>query len=130
MPSILGANTLSSGGYDVANSLRFNSGSSDSLTLSTTAGNRTTWTFSTWFKRSKLSVLQSILEHDDSNYFRVRITSGDVFEVFDSNSAILYPSASVTVLLLLKLGDLVLLRMIFALLSIELVDVLNLLLKN
>ncbi|MDA9947362.1 LamG domain-containing protein, partial [bacterium] len=70
----------------VANSLRFNSGSSDSLTRSTTAGNRTTWTFSTWFKRSKLGVLQSILEHDDSNYFRVRITSGDVFEVFDSNT--------------------------------------------
>jgi len=83
--TILPANTLS-GGYDVANSLRFNSGSSDSLTLSTTAGNRTTWTFSTWFKRSKLGVLQSILEHDDSNYFRVRITSGDVFEVFDSNT--------------------------------------------
>ena len=86
MPSILGANTLSSGSYDVANSLRFNSGSSESLTLSTTAGTRTTWTFSTWFKRSKLGVLQSILEHDDSNYFRVRITSGDVFEVFDSNT--------------------------------------------
>tara|TARA_R110000823_G_scaffold291806_1_gene410209 strand:+ start:1078 stop:2469 length:1392 start_codon:yes stop_codon:yes gene_type:complete len=84
---ILPANSASSGGgYDVANSLRFNSGSSDSLTRSTTAGNRTTWTFSTWFKRSKLGVLQSILEHDDSNYFRVRITSGDVFEVFDSNT--------------------------------------------
>ena len=82
--TILPANTLS-GGYDVDNSLRFNSGSSDSLTLSTTAGNRTTWTFSTWFKRSKLGVLQSILEHDDTNYFRVRITSGDVLEVFDSN---------------------------------------------
>jgi len=86
MPLIIPANSAVSGGYDVANSLRFNSGSSDSLTLSTTAGNRTTWTFSTWFKRSKLGVLQSILEHDDSNYFRVRITSGDVFEVFDSNT--------------------------------------------
>jgi hypothetical protein len=82
---IIPANTLSAGGYDVANSCRFNSGSSDSLTRSTTAGNRTTWTFSTWFKRSKLGVLQSILQHDDANYFRIRITSGDVFEVFDSN---------------------------------------------
>ena len=84
--TILPANTLPSGSYQVDNSLRFNSGSSESLTLSTTAGNRTTWTFSTWFKRSKLGVLQSILEHDDTNYFRVRITSGDVFEVFDSNT--------------------------------------------
>ena len=85
MPLILGTNSIKDTGYDVANSLRFNSGSSDSLTRSTTAGNRTTWTFSTWFKRSKLGVLQSILEHDDANYFRIRITSGDVFEVFDSN---------------------------------------------
>jgi hypothetical protein len=83
---ILGTNSIKDTGFDVANSLRFNSGSSDSLTRSTTAGNRTTWTFSTWFKRSKLGVLQSILEHDDTNYFRVRITSGDVFEVFDSNT--------------------------------------------
>ena len=83
---ILGTNSIKETGFNVANSLRFNSGSSESLTLSTTAGTRTTWTFSTWFKRSKLGVLQSILEHDDSNYFRVRITSGDVFEVFDSNT--------------------------------------------
>jgi hypothetical protein len=32
MPLILGANTLSAGGYEVDNSLRFNSGSSDYLT--------------------------------------------------------------------------------------------------
>ena len=85
MVSFILPGNSATGGYDVANSLRFNSGSSDSLTRSTTAGNRTTWTFSTWFKRSKLGVLQSILEHDDANYFRIRITSGDVFEVFDSN---------------------------------------------
>ena len=85
MVSFILPGNSATGGYDVANSLRFNSGSSDSLTRSTTAGNRTTWTFSTWFKRSKLGVLQSILQHDDVNYFRIRITSGDVFEVFDSN---------------------------------------------
>ena len=84
-PLILGTNSIKDSGFDVDNSLRFDSASSDSLTRSTTAGTRTTWTFSTWFKRSKLGVLQSILEHDDSNYFRIRLTSGDVFEVFDSN---------------------------------------------
>ena len=84
-PLILGTNSIKDSGFDVANSLRFDSASSDSLTRSTTAGTRTTWTFSTWFKRSKLGVLQSILEHDDSNYFRIRLTSGNVFEVFDSN---------------------------------------------
>jgi hypothetical protein len=32
MPLILGANSLTAGGYEVDNSLRFNSGSSDYLT--------------------------------------------------------------------------------------------------
>jgi hypothetical protein len=32
MPLILGANTVSAGGYEIDNSLRFNSGSSDYLT--------------------------------------------------------------------------------------------------
>ena len=50
MPLILGANSVS-GGYNVANSLRFNSGSSDYLSR-TPAGssNRKTWTWSGWVK--------------------------------------------------------------------------------
>ena len=47
------------GGYEIERSLRFNS--ADSAYLSRTpasAGNRTTWTFSTWIKRSQLGVLQ------------------------------------------------------------------------
>ena len=54
MPSILGANTLSSG-YDVANSVRFND--DDSAYMHKTpggAGNRRTFTFSTWVKRGNL----------------------------------------------------------------------------
>ena len=55
MPFILPANTLSAGGYDVDNSLRFNSGSSDYLNRSpSSAGNLTTWTLSMWVKRSIL----------------------------------------------------------------------------
>ena len=50
MPTILGANTLSSG-YDVANSLRFDDGSSDYLSRTVGAGNRQTWTWSGWIKR-------------------------------------------------------------------------------
>jgi hypothetical protein len=54
MPLILGANSLA-GGYQVKNSLRFNSGSDDSLTRTFgSSGNRKTWTFSTWIKRSNL----------------------------------------------------------------------------
>ena len=82
---IPGTNSIKDTTYDVANSLRFDSGSSDSLQRSTTAGTRTTWTFSTWIKRSSLGSTEHIAEHDDSNYLRIRFTSGNVFEVFDSN---------------------------------------------
>jgi hypothetical protein len=52
--TILPANTLS-GGYDVANSLRFNDGSSDFLSRSiSSTGNRRKWTFSAWVKRSSM----------------------------------------------------------------------------
>ena len=51
---IIPANTIS-GGYEVANSLRFNSGDTPELTRTPSgAGNRKTLTFSTWIKRSKL----------------------------------------------------------------------------
>ena len=59
MPSILGANTLS-GGYDVANSLRFNDGSSDYLNRTCGAGSRQTWTLSMWVKRGTLGTDQSL----------------------------------------------------------------------
>ena len=49
---ILGTNSIKDTGYDVANSLRFNSGSSDDLTKTFSAGNRTTWTYSFWIKRN------------------------------------------------------------------------------
>jgi hypothetical protein len=56
MPLILGANTLTAGGYEVDNSLRFNSGSSDYLakTPSSTTDQQV-FTFSTWFKFSDVS---------------------------------------------------------------------------
>ena len=55
MPLILGSNSAS-GGYNVANSLRFNSASSDNLSRTpSTNGNLKTWTWSTWIKFSKLA---------------------------------------------------------------------------
>ena len=55
MSLILPANSLT-GGYEIANSLRFDGGSSDSLTRTASSGNRKTYTFSAWLKRTKLSV--------------------------------------------------------------------------
>jgi len=62
MPLILGTNSIKDTGYDVANSLRFNSGSADSLQITpSSAGSLLKWTFSTWVKRSKLSGGQQLL---------------------------------------------------------------------
>jgi hypothetical protein len=54
MPLILGTNSIKDTGYDVDNSLRFNRPSNDSLTKTFSAGNRKTWSFSTWLKRTNL----------------------------------------------------------------------------
>jgi len=51
---IVGGNQ-SAGGYDVDNSLRFNSGSSDYLNRTpSSSSNRKTWTWSAWVKRAKI----------------------------------------------------------------------------
>jgi len=58
MPLILSGNVASAigGGYEVANSCRFDDGSSDYLNQnSISSGSRTTWTFSCWVKLSKIS---------------------------------------------------------------------------
>jgi hypothetical protein len=59
MPLILGANSLT-GGYEVDNSLRFNTASSDYLNRSAVTGDRRTFTISAWVKRSKLGSEQQI----------------------------------------------------------------------
>jgi len=52
MPLILGTNSIKDTGYDVANSLRFNDGSSDYLSRTpSSTGNKQTWTYSAWIKR-------------------------------------------------------------------------------
>ena len=52
--AILPTNSIS-GGYDITNSLRFNSGSSDSLSRTpASATNRRTWTWSGWVKKCKI----------------------------------------------------------------------------
>jgi len=90
------SNAISTGGYDINNSLRFRSSASAYLNrtpASTT--NQTTWTWSSWVKRGTLSVLQDILSAriDGSNYFRFAFNASDQLTV-DT-----YWSASQTILL-------------------------------
>jgi len=61
MPLIIPANSLASGGFAVDNSCRFNSGSTDYLSKTFgSEGNRTTWTWSAWIKRSTLGTEQFV----------------------------------------------------------------------
>ena len=80
MPSILGANTLSSG-YDVANSARFNDGDSAymNLTSVSTVTNRLKFTISLWVKRSTLGAKSMIgtVGGDDTNFGAIWFDSND-----------------------------------------------------
>jgi len=62
MPLILGTNSIKDTGYNVANSLRFNDGSSDHLSRSiSSTSNRRTYTISTWFKRGSMGANQKVI---------------------------------------------------------------------
>ena len=83
MPLIIPSNTIT-GGYEVANSLRFDDGSSDYLTKTFgSVGNRKTWTWSGWIKRCFLGTQQ--------DFFSVS-SGASTFHVlyFDSNDQLTY----------------------------------------
>ena len=69
MPLILGTNSIKDTGYDVANSCRFNDGSSDNLSRTpSSSGNRKTWTWSSWVKKSTIgSGYQFIFSSTDAS---------------------------------------------------------------
>ena len=90
MSLIIPANTLASGGYEVDNSLRFNSGSSDNLTRSQTTGNRRTWTFSTWVKRCTNSSSQGLLNANTSDDDRIVLHSSNILRVYFNGSSSAY----------------------------------------
>jgi hypothetical protein len=83
MPLILGANSLT-GGYEVDNSLRFNSGSSDYLVFTDgTPTDALKWTYSTWVKRSTLGGSGAILGgyEDGNNWTDFYFTGGNELEL-------------------------------------------------
>jgi len=75
MPLIIPANSLT-GGYEVDNSLRFNSASSDYLNRTpATATNRKTFTFSSWIKISNLTPFKNIFQAGSTTDDAIRIRS-------------------------------------------------------
>jgi hypothetical protein len=77
MPLIIPANSIT-GGYEVDNSLRFDDGSSDTLTRTvSTAGNRKTFTYSSWIKRGIVSAGYGLFGQGNrsSSDFDIRLES-------------------------------------------------------
>ena len=74
---ILGTNSIKDTGYDVANSCRFNAGSSDRLIRTQTAGNRRTYTISWWMKRSGLTAGTQVIGSDPDG------SAGNNFAILD-----------------------------------------------
>ena len=87
MPLILPGNvgsTTTATGYDVANSVRFDTNAYMHKTPGS-AGSLTTWTFSTWIKRSKLGATQYIFtsKNDGNNQTFAYFNSDDTIIFFD-----------------------------------------------
>ena len=72
MPLIIPANSLT-GGYEVDNSLRFNSGSSDRLTRVQLSGSHRIGTISCWVKRSTLSTEQHTVSFESGDNYQMQI---------------------------------------------------------
>jgi hypothetical protein len=92
MPLILPGNVASAigGGYEVANSCRFNDGDSPQLTrVNSEDGNLTNWTFSIWVKRSTLGTAQKLLQCRNSGgtqYARISFNSSDQLDFSASDN--------------------------------------------
>ena len=83
--------------YQIEQSVRFDSASSSTLRRTpSSAGNRTTWSFSAWIKRSKITDFQMILEAGSSGGADSRLfhafSSGDGIEV--SSGTVNYGTSS------------------------------------
>jgi len=79
MPLILGTNSIKDTAYEVANSLRFNRGSSDYLNRTFSSGNQQLWTWSSWIKRGNLGTFEFL--------FGNQLDGGTIgYIAFDSNN--------------------------------------------
>ena len=90
MVTVLGANTLSSESYDVANSLRFGSNTYLSATFGSAPTLATKNTYSTWFKRSTLNTLQQLMA-TSSNAVSIVINTNNTIAFYTNSGQLLSP---------------------------------------
>jgi hypothetical protein len=90
--ALLLASAAVSGGYQVSRSLRFNSADSSFLSRTpASAGNRKTWTWAGWVKRSGLDSFQKIFGNEDSselNGVAIQFRSDNSLHVYDITSSV------------------------------------------
>ena len=78
MSIIIPANSAVGGGFEVSNSCRFNSASSDNLTLSGSSGGSTTkFTRSFWLKKSTLTVQQYLMDNSGETQIFFKLNAND-----------------------------------------------------
>jgi len=91
------SNAISSGGYDINNSLRFRSSASAYLNRTpASAGNRRTWTWSAWVKRGSLGARQTVFAAslDGNNENWLSFQSDDTLNLYNYESSIQYTITS------------------------------------
>jgi len=77
----IGANSAS-GGYDIDNSCKFESDNTEYLSKTpSSAGNRRTWTFSAWVKRSEITATSNATGNQNMVF-----SAGDTYLQFDGNA--------------------------------------------
>ena len=94
MSLLQNSNAISSGSYDINNSLRFRSSASAYLSRTpASAGNRKTWTWSTWFKRGNLNGNDALWHcygsATNTTYFLVRFETSNALYIGNASTSIL-----------------------------------------
>ena len=84
MATVLGANTLSTGSYDVDNSLRFGNNTYLTATFGSGPTLATKNTFSMWFKRSKVGALQQLMS-SNNNAASIVLNSNDTIAFYNNS---------------------------------------------
>ena len=85
--------TAADTGYEIARSLRFDSSSSAYLNRTPSLGNRRTWTWSGWVKKSKLKGVggdYSTLFAAGSNNFVARFNTSEALEIYDYSGSYIF----------------------------------------
>jgi len=92
MSIIIPANTLAAGGFDVDNSCRFETNTSLTKDIDST---NTSWTFSLWVKRTKLSATQYMISYGDSGVTNaIGFSAANLFQYYGEEEGYLIATAA------------------------------------